>query len=84
MIRDLYMHAELGRMIRTAREKRGVGLRELAKLIDVSPPFLSDVERGRRRPNPVIIANIAGALGLTDTEHRRWHVFGARGDGWLV
>lgn len=37
-----------GEMLTTLREQRDVTLRELARGIGVSAPFLSDVEKGRR------------------------------------
>jgi transcriptional regulator with XRE-family HTH domain len=47
----------LGDAIRWGREQRGVTLRALARKLDVSAPFLSDVEHGRRNPNINAIAN---------------------------
>lgn len=38
----------LGDAIRYLREKRGLTLRGLAALVEVSPPFLSDIEHNRR------------------------------------
>lgn len=40
--------ARVGDEIRKRREAAGVTLRALARAIEVSPPFLSDVEHGRR------------------------------------
>jgi transcriptional regulator with XRE-family HTH domain len=39
---------ELGDAVRTARTQRGMGLRELARAVDCSPAYVSDVEAGRR------------------------------------
>lgn len=41
-------HAETGKLVREMREAKGISLRQLAKQMDVSAPFLSDMERGRR------------------------------------
>lgn len=38
----------LGDAIRYLREKRGLTLRGLAARVDISPPFLSDIEHNRR------------------------------------
>ena len=35
-------------ILRNRREKAGVSLRTMAKRLKVSPPYLSDLERGRR------------------------------------
>lgn len=37
-----------GRAVRTERERRGIGLRQLARRVKCSPAFLSDMERGNR------------------------------------
>jgi len=37
---------EFGAFVRREREKREIGLREMAKIIGVSPTYLSKVERG--------------------------------------
>lgn len=39
---------ELGRLVRGARLKRGLRLREAARQLKVSPAYLSDLERGAR------------------------------------
>ena len=40
----------------------GVSLREFARRIDVSAPFLSDIEAGRRNPSGEVLARIAEEL----------------------
>jgi transcriptional regulator with XRE-family HTH domain len=52
----------LGETIRSLREEADISLRELAKKIDVSAPFLSDVELGRRFPSDETLAALAAAL----------------------
>jgi len=42
---------ELGQRLRAVREERGMSLRALAKLIDVSPSFVSQVELGKASPS---------------------------------
>lgn len=41
--------AEFGQVLRRLRESRNMSLREAAKVLGVSAPYLSDVELGRRR-----------------------------------
>jgi len=41
-------HLEAGKRIRAAREKAGKSLRWLAHELGITPPFLSDLELGRR------------------------------------
>ncbi len=45
-----------------------MSLRKLADKAGISNPYLSQIERGLRRPSADILAAIAGALGLR-TEH---------------
>jgi len=53
-----------GIRIREAREKMRVTLRELARTIGVSAPFMSDVEHGRRRLTAERVDAVAKALGM--------------------
>ena len=55
----------LGERIRELRNKKDLSVRELAKRISVSPPFLSDVELGRRHPSDKVLRKLAGELGTT-------------------
>lgn len=41
-------NAKTGNSIRKLRQRKKVSLRDLAKRMDVSAPFLSDLERGHR------------------------------------
>ncbi len=52
----------LGEMIRNLRDKADLSLRELAKQVEVSAPFMSDVELGRRYPGDDVLARIATCL----------------------
>jgi transcriptional regulator with XRE-family HTH domain len=55
----------LGEHIRELREQRDLSVRELAKKLKISAPFLSDVELGRRHPSDDVLKAIASALGTT-------------------
>lgn len=52
----------LGQKIRELREKKDLSLRELAKNLDISAAFLSDIELGRRYPSEKVLSGIARAL----------------------
>ena len=58
------MEISLGQRIRELRDKAGLSLRKLADQIDISSPFLSDIELGRRFPSAKISARLAGALNV--------------------
>ena len=49
-------------VIRKLRERAGLSLREVAKAAEISAPFLSDVELGRRFPTNETLALIAQKL----------------------
>ena len=53
----------LGERIRELREQKDLSVREFAKKVKVSAPFLSDVELGRRYPSEEVLKVIALALG---------------------
>jgi ribosome-binding protein aMBF1 (putative translation factor) len=61
----------LGETIRELREKTDFSLRELAKKLDVSAPFLSDVELGHRYPSDEVMAKLAKALRVPMEELKR-------------
>lgn len=58
----------LGARIRSFRLARGLTLVELARLADLSHPFLSQLERGQARPSMVSLERIARALGSSQIE----------------
>lgn len=52
----------LGRKLRDARERNGLSLRGLAHRAEVSPSFLSRVERGQRSVSAIALARLAAIL----------------------
>jgi transcriptional regulator with XRE-family HTH domain len=56
---------ELGGYIRDQRESAKLSLRKLAKLAGVSNPYLSQIERGLRKPSAEILQAIAKALEIS-------------------
>jgi transcriptional regulator with XRE-family HTH domain len=60
----------LGGKLRDLREKAHLSLRELARELDISAPFLSDVELGRRFPSEEILTELAAKLGVQTEELR--------------
>jgi transcriptional regulator with XRE-family HTH domain len=62
----------LGERIRELREERDLSVRELARRIEVSPPFLSDVELGRRHPSEDVLERLAAALSTKVDELRKF------------
>ncbi len=57
--------AELGEFIRAQREIASMSVRRLAELAGVSNPYLSQIERGLRRPSADILQQLAKALKIS-------------------
>ncbi|CAN5472534.1 helix-turn-helix transcriptional regulator [soil metagenome] len=56
---------EVGTFIREQREHAKLSGRNLAKRAGVSNPYLSQIERGLRKPSAEILQSIAGALRIS-------------------
>jgi transcriptional regulator with XRE-family HTH domain len=54
----------LGQRLHELRDRADLSLRELAKKVGISGPFLSDIELGRRFPSEEILAKQARALNV--------------------
>ncbi len=74
-------HLDLGAFIREHRERANLSLRRLADSAGISNPYLSQIERGIRRPSAEILKRLSRALeisanslyaraGLLDEERR--------------
>jgi transcriptional regulator with XRE-family HTH domain len=55
----------LGSFIRDQRDQAQMSLRQLAKAAEVSNPYLSQVERGLRKPSAEILNRIAQGLRIS-------------------
>ena len=64
----------LGQYIRELRDKKDLSLRELAEKVEVSAPFLSDIELGKRFPSDNVLAKIAGFLDIKKSELEKYDV----------
>lgn len=56
---------EVGNFIRDQRRTASLSLRKLSTLAGVSNPYLSQIERGLRRPSAEILKEIARALSIS-------------------
>ena len=57
--------SQVGEFIRSQRSAAQVSLRELARAAGVSNPYLSQVERGLRKPSAEILSQIARGLKIS-------------------
>jgi len=56
---------EIGVRIRRLRTSRGLSIRDLARMSDLSPSFISQLERGLTRVSIPSLLRITGALGVS-------------------
>lgn len=78
------LNKTLGEVIRDRRVEKDLSLRDLAKLINIAPSYLSDIENDRRVPAEEIIRNIAQVLDLdADDLMARGGRFGDEADRYL-
>ena len=79
--------SKVGHRLRTERERRGIGLRELARRIGVSPSLVSQIELDRVNPSVSTLYAIVTELGMTmsdvfdDSRPEVERVILPRGDG---
>ncbi|MGH9094877.1 MAG: helix-turn-helix domain-containing protein [Acidimicrobiales bacterium] len=80
MVKELPDHwRELGEFIREQRGVARLSLRRLSDLAGVSNPYLSQIERGLRRPSAEILQQIAKALRISaETLYIRAGILDAR------
>ncbi len=64
----------LGSYIRQLREDADYSLREFARRINVSAPFLSDIELGHRYPSDEVLEKIAQVLSVEVDELKKHDV----------
>lgn len=69
-----------GSFVSMKRIERNISLRKMAELLDVSAPFWSDVEKGRKNPPRLEkLEELANVLHLSNEE--RTQMFDLAGDG---
>lgn len=55
----------LGEFIRSKRDEADLSLRELARELEITPPFLSDIELGKRYPSEPVMEKLANYFKVT-------------------
>jgi transcriptional regulator with XRE-family HTH domain len=58
-------HSDLGDFIRQQRERANLSLRRLADSAGISNPYLSQIERGIRKPSAEILKRLSRALEVS-------------------
>ena len=59
------LQQDIGSFIRSQREAAQVSVRQLAEKAGVSNPYLSQIERGLRKPSADVLSQIAKALRVS-------------------
>src|SRR5215218_2661864 len=59
---------ELGPRLRAIRLRQGIGLRELARRLELSPSSISQIETGKIRPSVSTLYALASEFGVTVDE----------------
>lgn len=76
---------EFGQQLKNIRIKKDVSLRKLAEALGVSAPYLSDVERGQRKPlSGEHLNKVAEILKLTEEERQSLFDAAAENRGEIV
>ena len=65
MARDPEPESPLGEFIRGQRELQALSMRQLADMVGISNPYLSQIERGLREPSERVLKAIAENLELS-------------------
>jgi transcriptional regulator with XRE-family HTH domain len=58
-------HGDLGEFIKAQRVRANLSLRRLAEKSGISNPYLSQIERGIRKPSAEILKNLSRALEIS-------------------
>ncbi len=59
---------DFGNMLRQMRRQRGIGLRQLSRLAEISPASLTAIEKGRSSPTLATLHKVLKALGTSFAE----------------
>jgi transcriptional regulator with XRE-family HTH domain len=59
------MSSDIGAFIKGLRENARISLRQLAEQANISNPYLSQIERGLRKPSADVLQQIAKALRIS-------------------
>lgn len=68
---NMYNEMSFGEFIAKKREEKKITLREMARLLKITPPYLSDIEKERRNPpDRDKLDELANILSLSEDECR--------------
>lgn len=65
IVSEEQQHSDLGDFIRQQRQRADLSLRRLAERAGISNPYLSQIERGIRKPSAEILKQLSRALSIS-------------------
>ncbi|TWT44383.1 helix-turn-helix protein [Phycisphaerae bacterium RAS1] len=66
MAKDRPAEKPIHQLLREQRIRIGRGLRELAGVLGITPPHLTDIEKGRRTPSEELLMKIGRVYGIEE------------------
>lgn len=57
---------------------------DLAKALAITPTYVCDILRNRKRLTPDLVNRAAEAFAIHPVRYRRWHRLGAMESGWEI
>ncbi len=63
-MRRVIMMQDYRKIIRAKREKLGLSQYKLAKLVNITQPFMNEIEKGRKSPSIEVFFRICEALDI--------------------
>lgn len=67
---------EFGKYLRSVRQAKGISIRQLAKEVDKTPTYLSDIENGHNKPpEKELLETIIQKLNLDDSPRVKFTLF---------
>lgn len=70
MPKNRHSNVPIGDVLRDKRVRLGKGLRQMAGLLEITPPHLTDIEKGRRTPSEQLLVRICNLYGIDEAELR--------------
>lgn len=75
---------EFSYLLRVTRKGLGMSQKGMARELNMSQQFLSDLEHGVRKPTVAIVSRICQQLQCSAEQERAWHMVAARAVGYKV
>lgn len=71
-------------MLKGYRADVGLTLEQFGERIGYSAQYVSDLERGHRKPSTEFVTKLCAGMQMDVSEFRIWHRLGAEANGWKI